>query len=31
LRDRRDSWVFDRLTEYDAERIRRSLRRYRPQ
>jgi hypothetical protein len=31
LRDRRDSWVFDRLTEYDAERIRQSLRRDRPQ
>ena len=27
LQDRRDGWVFDRLIEYDAERMRRELRR----
>ena len=32
LEDRRDSWVFDRLIEYDGERVRRELRRWgRPQ
>jgi hypothetical protein len=29
LRDRRDSWVFDRLIEHEGERVRRELRRRR--
>ena len=29
LLDRRDSWVFDRLIEYDAERVRHEIRRRR--
>lgn len=29
LLDRRDSWVFDRLIEHDAERLRHELRRRR--